>query len=344
MCWRIKQSNQDFIVVEIPSPANTFNTKRNYSILTITKSGLRTITVIEILCRLLNLPESSIVASGLKDEDAITTQWITVKQILTHNDISNLNKSASELLSEHQSIRVSLFGYSDQSARPGDLLGNAFTITIRNVSDEQLIWLTTNEGVSLPFINYYDCQRFGLPTGPKLTHRVGDLLINKKSYSKAFEILSLVESELCNNKPPFISARKFFNSIGSGRKAFYMSSYRSYLWNESVRKLVLTCSQEEQVIALSEGEHCFVYLKDIDAIFRARPLMSALEMKGFKYFNAKINEVARLRPITVSAAYKIIDIEKKNSASINIVLSFMLPCGSYATSYLKQLEVFACKH
>jgi len=109
--------------------------------------------------------------AGTKDRRAITTQRFSAQRIRPERLVS-LNKIANPI-----GIYIGDFKYSSTPIRLGDLKGNKFTITLREVETEiknleELMKSLKENG----FINYYGMQRFG--TSLVSTHTVGALLLN----------------------------------------------------------------------------------------------------------------------------------------------------------------------
>ncbi len=163
---RIRQLPEDFIVEEIVPEGLIINRdleridrgKGGYSLAVLEKRSRDLITLISILERRLG---ARIGYAGIKDRGAVTFQLISVGlplgTWLPPEDIDGV------------SIRVA--GSARWPVRPGDLLGNRFTIVIRRLA-------TARDGSFLDpgwIPNYFGHQRFGVAR-PN-THKVGKLLL-----------------------------------------------------------------------------------------------------------------------------------------------------------------------
>jgi tRNA pseudouridine13 synthase len=125
------------------------------------------------------VPRGSIGVAGTKDRRAATSQWATVRMRTAH-DIVQINREAPR----GGRIIVGNFSYVNDALDLGDLMGNRFSITLRNVSSadasngEELsaILSTACNGVmEKGFINFFGLQRFG--SGGSRTSDVGRMIL-----------------------------------------------------------------------------------------------------------------------------------------------------------------------
>jgi len=177
----MKMENKDFVVREI-SLFPPFEDKANstHSYFLVEKEGLTTFKLIEILKDYFGLDFIDISVEGLKDEDGITEQLVSVRKILGVTDQQNFNIFFQE---KNKKIRMlSIIGYGNEPLQPGNLYGNTFVITVRNLTQKQSkrirLWRQDNKYFS--FINYYDSQRFGTPGNIHNTHLIGKNIIRGK--------------------------------------------------------------------------------------------------------------------------------------------------------------------
>ena len=87
-------------------------------------------------------------------------------------------------------LRIAQLEYASEPLKLGQLVGNEFTIVLRNVkvpdNDETIIHRAMETIRNKGFVNYYGMQRFG--TGAIPTHEFG-VLIFKGEYQRAIELL-----------------------------------------------------------------------------------------------------------------------------------------------------------
>jgi len=141
----------------------------NFTIAEVTCRNWETHTLVIELSRQLHISQRRIGFAGTKDKRALTTQLMSFDHI------------SSEQLSRITLKGVSI-GNMYQSNVPvhiGDLQGNHFEITIRNLSDDveskQILSLTSPFQIWGGFPNFYGIQRFGVVR--PITHLVGKDII-----------------------------------------------------------------------------------------------------------------------------------------------------------------------
>jgi tRNA pseudouridine13 synthase len=150
----IKQRPEDFLVDEIPQYTPTGEGEHIY--LTITKRGLSTMEMVEVIARHFNVKRNAIGYAGLKDKHAITRQMVSV----------HVPGKKIEHYPELRNERLSIVGaeYHANKLRPGHLRGNRFSVRIRNVKPTDVITadrvLRRLAKVGVP--NRVGEQRFGM--------------------------------------------------------------------------------------------------------------------------------------------------------------------------------------
>ncbi len=146
---------EDFQVNELFE--GQFSGEGEHIVLKIEKKGLTTEQVIKSLASLINKPIKLISYAGLKDKQALTTQWLSIHapgEVI--EGIETLEAPGWKILecTRH-----------NKKLRPGFLSGNHFTITLRNVSNETDL-IHRIEQIKLKGVpNYFGEQRFGRDGG-----------------------------------------------------------------------------------------------------------------------------------------------------------------------------------
>ncbi|MEN3035584.1 MAG: tRNA pseudouridine(13) synthase TruD, partial [Candidatus Methanosuratincola sp.] len=112
--------------------------------------------------------------AGIKDRNAVTSQLISV----------GLPLGSWLPPSDIDGVRIRIIGPARWQVRPGDLLGNRFTVVIRAIEDHPYGSALCPGWVP----NYFGHQRFGV-TRPN-THRVGKLLLKGDFEGAVMEFLS----------------------------------------------------------------------------------------------------------------------------------------------------------
>lgn len=302
-----------------------FSGEGEHILIRIEKRGLTTEEVVKSLGRLINKPVKLISYAGLKDRQALATQWLSIHapgEIIP--GIETLEAPGWRVL---ESTR------HNKKLRPGYLAGNQFVMRLRDVSNEQdladRVELVKTTGVP----NYFGEQRFG---------REGGNLI------KAEEML--------------VQGRKVKDRF---LKGIYCSAARSWLYNLVLSRRVLDLTwnvpQPGDVIQLRGSNSIFVIdevdeqllnrVKDKD-IAPASPLPGKGKPMVQGRARELINEVfsdwsewlAGLERNGLEEAWRsnILHIEHCNYSIQDSVaeLSFTLPAGAYATCVLRELAQY----
>ncbi|WP_461537964.1 tRNA pseudouridine(13) synthase TruD [Spongorhabdus nitratireducens] len=149
-----KQSNEDFRVDEIlpfqPSGEG------EHILIQIEKSGHNTAWVSKLLAAAADVPPRQVTYAGLKDRHGVTTQWFGVHLPGKHEpDFSVIEQ-------QEEGIRILQVARHDRKLRTGSLTGNRFQIRLRELNGdrdqlEQRLQHIKTKGVP----NYFGPQRFG---------------------------------------------------------------------------------------------------------------------------------------------------------------------------------------
>jgi tRNA pseudouridine13 synthase len=328
--WTVKSKPEDFRVVEVLFPSKQAPSSGEHTAILVTKINLTTFQAVEVLAHHTNTSVQQWQHAGLKDEDGVTTQTIIFKGTLSFDELVGIQSRIQASLKKGQSISLEYSGLCDQSLTPGSLLGNAFSITINDVSHEEQLWIRQNQKRTISFINYYDSQRFGFPGHPKHSHTIGQLL-NEEDYQRAFELYRIsCPSDQQEQRSPGQSAQDFFDRFAPHRKAFYLSSWKSSVWNSTVGSLLTTVSGSH-IVEHPVDELNFQFADHATILL----LAESSPMLPYVGFRAKGSDIVRIngnRATTCSTNYSVIDQDQRS-----IRIAFFLPVGSYATMFLKQL-------
>lgn len=172
----IKKEVSDFLVEEIVD--FPILDKGGFGVYLLKKWGTNTWDVIGDLKKRLRRRKQDISYVGIKDKNAITIQYITIKNG-PKKDITGKN------------YRITYLGQSDKSITRANLKGNRFFIKVRTSKEisksqiEEQVELVKKYG----FINFFDKQRFG--SIKEETKFFAKELIQKKYKHALFLILTL---------------------------------------------------------------------------------------------------------------------------------------------------------
>lgn len=149
---RFKEHLSDFCVEEVPvyDPCG----KGTHAYFRVTKRGLPTPVAVNRIARFMNVHPMDIGVAGLKDSQAITTQWMS----LEFAEINRLQKFRDK------QIEISDITWHGNKLRLGHLAGNRFDIRIRGVAAgdlaaaQRILDVLVRRGVP----NFFGPQRFGM--------------------------------------------------------------------------------------------------------------------------------------------------------------------------------------
>jgi len=185
---RIRESAEDFVVEEVlvdgskasvtgvvpPRVIGSTLSKQRFLLCTMVKRNWDTFIAIKNVAKSLDIDQSRIQFAGIKDAKAVTAQHITIDNMLAE-DAAKVNV---------KDVSVHPIGYIRERISLFYLLGNNFTITIKNLAaleaevkmqiDQTISELAALGGVP----NFYGHQRFG--TTRAVTHVVGKALMAGK--------------------------------------------------------------------------------------------------------------------------------------------------------------------
>ncbi|MFK5892840.1 MAG: tRNA pseudouridine(13) synthase TruD, partial [Pseudomonadota bacterium] len=150
----LKQQPDDFIVKEqlsfLPEGSGT------HAFLWIEKKSLNTLDVINVLAKFADIEAKHIGYAGLKDKQAITSQWFSINlEGLTEPDWKQFS---------HINITIKTVTYHRKKLKIGSITSNEFTILLRNIQPYQpdVIEQRLNQMIKYGIPNYFGPQRFGI--------------------------------------------------------------------------------------------------------------------------------------------------------------------------------------
>ncbi|MBT9501100.1 MAG: tRNA pseudouridine(13) synthase TruD [Burkholderiaceae bacterium] len=156
----LKLLNEDFIVTELPLQLPSGAGEHVW--LDIEKNGANTAFVAQQLAEAAGVEERDVGYAGLKDRYAITRQWFSIylpngKMKGETPDLTRLQHPEFKVLSQSRHVK---------KLRPGDLQGNRFRIVLRDVTgDSDAIEGNLKAVASDGAPNYFGAQRFGFEGG-----------------------------------------------------------------------------------------------------------------------------------------------------------------------------------
>lgn len=152
----LKRLNEDFIVTELPLQLPSSQGEHLW--LDVEKNGANTAFVAQQLAEAAGVKEWDVGYAGLKDRYAITRQWFSIYLPKGEApDLTQLQHPEFKVLSQSRHVK---------KLRPGDLQGNRFRILLRDVTGERdAIEANLRAVASQGVPNYFGAQRFGFEGG-----------------------------------------------------------------------------------------------------------------------------------------------------------------------------------
>lgn len=328
--FRVKTKNSDFKVAEVPLLPDMDTSEKTYTYIWLKKSNHTTFKALERLKDFFRLNFDDVAAEGLKDEDGITEQLISIKRNLLDSDAESFNKENYTNEETYVSIER-IVGYGSEPVHAKALHGNSFQIIIRNLTENEANTIENfvKNRKFFSFINYYDNQRFGLPGGPYMTHLIGKAICENK-WDEAFEYMKQSGNEIPEGK----TGKEAFKSINPNRVDFYVSSYNSFLWNNAVSDFLKKNYESRKFSFPGIGE---LYLPTDFANLPAGNFV----VDSFYFDKEDFSTISSKFTREISLASAVYFCNKKHDeifeGKTQISLSFFLHTGCYATMIIKQI-------
>lgn len=152
----LKRLNEDFNVTELPLQLPSGEGEHLW--LEVEKNGANTAFVAQQLAEAAGVQERDVGYAGLKDRYAITRQWFSIYLPKGETpDLTRLQHPEFKVLSQSRHVK---------KLRPGDLQGNRFCIVLRDVTGDRAAIEANLQAVASQGVpNYFGAQRFGFDGG-----------------------------------------------------------------------------------------------------------------------------------------------------------------------------------
>lgn len=317
---QLKQSPEYFKVIEHLS--FTPSGEGEHLFLYIQKTERNTVDVCETLASHFKVHPRHVAYAGLKDRNAVTTQWFSLPfPIKSAPDFSGLESDTLKIIDSSRNTK---------KLKRGAIECNQFDITVKNLTGdnadiENRLALVVDNGVP----NYFGAQRFG----------------NN-------------ETNLVNAKILFSSK----NNFSRNKKSIYLSAARSFLFNEIVSRRVRDGTWNKLLsgdIAVLNASRSYFVIDTIDDEIQTRLQQADIHPsaplwgKGESLSSAAAKE---LEESIINASLEFADglvkqgLQQDRRAtrlfasnlafqvnSDTLYLSFTLPSGTYATCVLREI-------
>jgi tRNA pseudouridine13 synthase len=298
----LKFLNEDFRVTELPLQLPCGEGEHIW--LDIEKNGANTAFVAQQLAEAAGVQERDVGYAGLKDRYAITRQWFSI--YFPKGDTPDLTRL------QHPEFKVLTQSRHLKKLRPGDLQGNRFRIVLRDVSGDpgamQAVEANLKAVAARGAPNYFGAQRFGFDGGNVEQGRA--MLareIRVRNPKKKGIYLSAVRSFVFNEVLALRIQQGLWGQTLPGDVMDEAGQPTGPLWG---RGRVITTAQAQ---ALEMG-----------VAKRHATLCDGMEHAGLD----QERRALAARPTDMSWAWP---------QAHQLVLSFSLPAGNYATSVLNEI-------
>ena len=385
---KLKQTPYDFVVEELPN-IDIFKEKKEHAIFILEKQEMDTFEALRLISNNLLISLFEIGYAGLKDKHGLTKQYISIP--------TKYNITSKKI----EKIKLEFVGYCNKKIKIGNLKGNKFTITVRNIQkgDTPGIYSRAKTISEIGVPNYFDSQRFGSVIHKEFIARY----LIQKNYEQAVKIfltkyLKKERKKIKDEKRKILVSWDNFEKIDIKNNVFksvineykknknwlvaykkippnlrelFLNAYQSYLWNECLKEIFKRIVGKERLYHINYNiGYLIFYKKLIDTEIKKIPFTfqtisssmnfsSAFEEEIINYVlsieNINLEELdiekeignffkTRKREVILKPQeFTISDLEldeinekgKKNR--YKIILSFILPKGSYATIVTKRL-------
>jgi len=304
--YKIKQHPEDFIVKEITNLP--FKDSGRYLVCVLKKKNYTTIRAAEQIAKSLGVKINDIGFAGIKDKNAVTEQYISVKGV-GEEEIDDVNL---------KDIDLRVVGYLDTPISLGDLEGNEFGIVVRGFNG------SLKKERMMP--NFFGEQRFS-----KHNVEIGGALL-RSEFKRALELILKTDidyekeiKESIKDKPnDFIRALKL---IPKKLLKLYVHAYQSYLWNRCLEEYISIGGAKDVKIPLV-GFGTEIYDEKVEEIVEK---VMDYEKIGFRSFiNHSIPDIS-LEGDMRDAFVEIKDFKVLDKGKDFVKIGFRLKKGSYAT-------------
>lgn len=317
---KIKTLPADFIVEEqLPFQPEGAG---EHAFVQIEKAGENTEYVARLLARFAGVRQRDVSFAGLKDRHAITTQWFSVWLPGKENpDWEKIDVDGIKIL---QSVRHA------RKLKRGVLSGNNFRILIRDwqgdkAAMESQLQLIKDQGMP----NYFGIQRFG-QQGQNVNKALAMFEGAKVKREQRSIFLSAARSYIFNQ---LLSERVMSGNWNKGVSGdvFIFDQSNSYFKTDQVGASALERIKKGEIhpTGLMAGKGVLETSNNAQAIEEAIVNSHQELVSGLIKFDLKADRRA-LRVFVSNLQWEF----QQNS---NLLLSFFLPAGSYATALLREL-------
>ncbi|MBI2558797.1 tRNA pseudouridine(13) synthase TruD [Candidatus Woesearchaeota archaeon] len=325
---KIKQIPEDFIVKEV-SDIKAGNGQYAYFLLK--KINYTTIGALQILSKRFRIPLKNFGFAGNKDKLAKTEQKISI-----------FRGSRNFEHIEFENIELRYLGNGKEPISLGDLEGNEFVITMRNLNNNEIKKIKKLQNKKIIIPNLYGPQRFS-----KNNHFIGKAIV-KREFGKAVDLIlennGAVEEGigqyLKNNRNNYAGALRL---IPLKTRKLLVHSYQSFLFNEIVLQYRKNNKIKKNIkipIIGFDFELNSIKVKTLKNIMKS--ILEKEEINPRDFIISQMPELTSegsFRDLFFQLRFRILEIDddELNKNKKKAILNFTLPKSCYATVALEFL-------
>ncbi|MBU0496365.1 MAG: tRNA pseudouridine(13) synthase TruD [Candidatus Thermoplasmatota archaeon] len=278
---KLKQCPDDFQVVEQSSVVPSAHPDR-FQVFLLKKQGIDTFEALRLVARRWRVPLFEIGYAGLKDKHAVTQQYISIATSYTAQGFKS------------EQLETRFMGYTKNKILIGDLTGNQFVIVIRDLTDqavdEVLCQIPFVQRMGVP--NYFDSQRFGSVIRQQFIAKVvlqGDcekavrwfLTAYQKYESRTVKDdkrrllaawphigdVRILDKNLARVVDGYKNSGDWgetYRQIPVHLRELFKNAYQSYLWNESVKELLMQLISSENLFSVPYAVGSLLFFRELD--------------------------------------------------------------------------------
>ena len=138
------------MVSEISNIQTTLSQDK-YKIFLLEKKGYSTFDAIASLSSYLSIDQAEVGYAGLKDEDGITKQKISIpSNLINEKHVEAFNR---KFIDRDKYMHITYIGFTRKKIAINNLLGNSFKIRIRNMEKREVDYLLKVRKINLNYVN-----------------------------------------------------------------------------------------------------------------------------------------------------------------------------------------------
>lgn len=302
----IKHVPEDFAVTEISEVKDEGDGK--FSIFRLKKRDLTTYEAVSRLAKLWRVDINDISCAGNKDRQGVTSQVCSVK---------GLKKEIVDSLDDSM-MSAEFLGRRNEPVHTGELVGNKFCLVVRNVDSVPEI--------KERFVNLFGEQRFS-----KRNSSIGRAIV-KRDFKNATLTIMEDNPSLAPKMKIFVDKNDFIGALRLVQRKLlilFVHAFQSELWNMMAR------SSDSDVLPLVGFD------TPIDDSIRDILKEEGITPRDFviKEFPEVSCEGGQRKVFAEAAGIKVSELSDDEffPDKKKFTIEFMLPKGSYATEFIRQL-------